>query len=265
MVKHLNFQKVKRTMRGKIKKIVFKRSVNLDFIESFLNYSKGIGYCPSLEAEVMYLVNTNSKEFILFDIGANIGQYSITVSRKYPECTIYSFEPSKHTYKLLTDNVRQETRIKAFNLAFGEKDTKMNLYSNHEGSGLASFYQRDLENTSIKFNQSEIVDVVTLDNWVDLNNIIPDYIKIDVEGFELSVLKGGINTLRHVKAVQFEFGGTAIDARNYFRDYWNLFKEINFSIYRYIPRGLMRITEYSEKEERFEYMNYVAISNNKNR
>lgn len=264
MVRYLKFRNVKIVMKNKIKRIVSKKSINLDFIEAFINYSKGIGYGPSLETEVMYLVNTNSKEFILFDIGANIGEYSIMVSRKYPKSRIYSFEPSKYTYKLLTNNVRHETRIKPINLAFGENDTKMNLYSNHEGSGMASFYQRDLEDTSIKFNQSEIVDVVTLDNWVDLNNVIPDYIKIDVEGSELSVLLGGINTLRHVKAVQFEFGGTAIDARTYFRDYWNLFKEIDFSIYRYSPSGPMRITEYSEKEERFEYMNYVAVSNNKN-
>jgi hypothetical protein len=67
-----------------------------------------------------------------------------------------------------------------------------------------------------------------------------------------------------VKAVQFEFGGTAIDARKYFRDYWNLFKEMDFSIYRYTPGGPMQITQYSEKEERFEYMNYVAVSNKKN-
>jgi|688.fasta_scaffold201562_2 FkbM family methyltransferase len=251
-------------MKDKIKKIVIRKSIILRFMEFFVNYSKGIGYVPSLETEVMYLVNNNSKEFVLFDIGANIGDYSIMVSRKYPRSRIYSFEPSKYTYKLLTDNVDQETRIKPFNLAFGEDNTKMKLYSNLEGSGMASFYQRDLEYASINFNQSEIVDVVTLDNWVNLNNIIPDYIKIDVEGSELSVLTGGINTLRHVKAVQFEFGGTAIDARKYFRDYWNLFKEMDFSIYRYTPGGPMQITQYSEKEERFEYMNYVAVSNKKN-
>lgn len=231
-------------------------------MESIMNYSKGIGYIPPLETEVMYLVTTNSKKFVLFDIGANIGEYSIMVSRKYPKSEIYSFEPSIYTFRLLTNNVRHETRIKPINLAFGEINTKMNLYSDHDGSGMASFYHRDLESIGIEFNQSEIVEVVTLDKWVELNSITPDYIKIDVEGSELSVLMGGINTLRNVKAVQFEFGGTAIDARKYFRDYWNFFKDMNFSVHRYTPRGLMQINEYSEKEERFEYMNYVAITNN---
>lgn len=261
MVRFLKIQKIKTILKVKMSKVL-KKSTNFDFMESLVNYSKGIGYVPSLKTEVTYLLSTNQKDFILFDIGANIGQYSKMVSEKYPKSRIYSFEPSKHTYRLLLDNIGDDIRIKPINIAFGEKNTRKNLYSNHDGSGMASFYQRVLENKSIEFNKIEIVEVVTLDYWVKLNKIIPDYLKIDVEGSELSVLNGGINTLRNVKAVQFEFGGTAIDARKYFRDYWNLFTGMNFSIYRYTPSGLMKIIEYSEKEERFEYMNYVAISNN---
>ena len=66
-------------------------------------------------------------------------------------------------------------------------------------------------------------------------------------------------TLKNVIAVQFEFGGTAIDAKTYFKDYWNFFQELNFSIYRYTPLGLLKINEYSEREELYEYMNYIAV------
>lgn len=241
--------------------MVLKKLTKLVFLESLLKYSNGIGFSASLETEVRFLLDTDSSAFILFDIGANVGDYSKVVSEKYPKSRIYSFEPSKFTFKLLRSNVRNNKKIKPINAAFGEKNKKMTLYSNQNGSGMASLYNRDFENTGIKFNQSETVEVFTLDNWVKSNKVIPDYIKIDVEGSEFSVLKGGLNTLKHLKAVQFEFGGTAIDARMYFKDYWNLFNRLNFTIYRYTPSGLKQITKYSEKEECFEYMNYVAISN----
>ena len=103
-----------------------------------------------------------------------------------------------------------------------------------------------------------------MDNWVHQNRVMPDFVKIDVEGAELSVLRGGLNVLKNVKAVQFEFGGTAIDAKNYFRDYWNFFTGLNFKLYRYTPSGLLRIETYSEKEEVFEFMNYLAVPIKKN-
>jgi hypothetical protein len=124
---------------------------------------------------------------------------------------------------------------------------------------MASTYHRQFENSKIVFHRIETINVEKLDDWVHQNRIKPDFVKIDVEGAELSVLRGGINVLKNVKAVQFEFGGTAIDAKNYFRDYWNLFTELNFKLYRYTPSGLLRIETYSEKEEVFEFMNYLAI------
>jgi hypothetical protein len=124
---------------------------------------------------------------------------------------------------------------------------------------MASLYKRELNNPGIESHLTEIIKVEKLDDWVATNKINPDYIKIDVEGSELLVLKGGTNTLRKVRAVQFEFGGTAIDAKTYFKDYYNFFTQLNFSIYRYTPSGLLKIEAYSEKEELFEYMNYLAI------
>jgi hypothetical protein len=129
---------------------------------------------------------------------------------------------------------------------------------------LASTYHRQFENSEIKFHLTEIINIEKLDNWVHKNGVMPDFVKIDVEGAELSVLRGAINVLRNVKAVQFEFGGTAIDAKNYFRDYWNFFTGLNFRLYRYTPSGLLRIETYSEKEEVFEFMIYLAVPIKKN-
>ncbi len=239
--------------------VIVKLIPNSKFLEFTIRYSNGIGYQASLKSEVELLIGKDSNNFILFDIGANIGNYSLKVSTLFPGSTIYSFEPSKATFDLLKENTKLNLQINCVQTAFGEDTKQSELYSDQTGSGMASLYNRDLNAVGIKFNQSEVVNVQRLDDWVSNNGITPDYIKIDVEGSELSVLKGGINTLRNIKAVQFEFGGTAIDAKTFFKDYWDFFAQLNFNLYRYTPRGLLKIHTYSESEEIFEYMNYVAV------
>lgn len=87
-----------------------------------------------------------------------------------------------------------------------------------------------------------------------------DFLKIDVEGDELNVLYGASNMLemRGIKAIQFEFGGTHIDSRTYFRDFWNLLSP-QYDIYRVIQNGLHRICKYTELLEIFACQNFLAI------
>lgn len=245
--------------KNTIKLTIAKVFNRMNFLDSVLKQSRGIGYIASLETEVKYLIGSHNENFTLFDIGANNGNYSLTVAKLFPKSIIYSFEPSKFTFDQLVQNVKNELSITPYQIGFGEKRTKTNLYSDKVGSGMASTYHRQFENSEFKFHHIEKIDIDKLDNWVHQNRVMPDFVKIDVEGAELSVLRGGLNVLKNVKAVQFEFGGTAIDAKNHFRDYWNFFTGLKFELYRYTPSGLLRIETYSEKEEVFEFMNYLAV------
>ena len=243
-----------------VKSLMIEILTKFTLFENLIKLSRGIGYIPPLEKEVKLLVGDTSQPFVLFDIGANIGEYSLVAAKHYSKSMIYSFEPSEFTFGLLSANVRDNKRITPVNIALGAETKEMTLHSNYQGSGMASLYDRNLINTGIKFNHIEIVNMIQLDGWVKTNQVYPDFIKIDAEGSELSILQGALQTLKQVKAVQFEFGGTAIDARVYFKDFWTLFTKLNFTIYRYSPKGLLKISNYTEKEESFEYMNYVAVS-----
>ncbi len=106
----------------------------------------------------------------------------------------------------------------------------------------------------------EDVKLDTVDNWIRGEGIQRiDILKIDVEGNELEVLRGAQETLVDmVQVIQFEFGGTSIDAGTYFRDYWVFLREYGFRIGAITPLGLMPIKVYSESEELMVYRNLIA-------
>lgn len=136
--------------------------------------------------------NIKNKEIlnqtISLDIGANIGSHSIFFSNYFKR--VLSFEPVKRTFKILELNTEKIKNINLFNLALSDTSKKSMIYVNHSASGLSS-----LENKSESFLKEEI-NTQILD---DLNVLKKDeigLIKIDVEGHEINVLKGGMETIK---------------------------------------------------------------------
>ena len=66
--------------------------------------------------------------------------------------------------------------------------------------------------------------------------------------------------LSETSVLQFEFGGSNIDTRTFFQDFWYFFKENDFAIFRITPFGVERIGRYRESDEFFFTTNYVAIN-----
>lgn len=223
---------------------------------------KGSG-ASSVEIEAKMAINflrrSGIKNPIVLDIGANVGKYSEAILKNSPQCTIFAFEPSSDARMLLEKKFTGSNSVHIESFALGcAHETRM-LWSDTAGSGLASLTKRKLEHFGIVFNHSENVEVTTLDRWVNTANVTPNLIKIDVEGHELDVLKGGLETLPLAQVVQFEFGGCNIDTRTFFQDFWYLFTEAGFALYRISEAGPIRISLYSEAEECFRTTNYLAV------
>jgi FkbM family methyltransferase len=131
------------------------------------------------------------KDFHIIDAGANIGFLSMNFARNCPDGFVYSFEPDSETFAQLSTNLNCNSfsNIKIFKQALGEfpeQKTLYKIYINNPGAN------RILSSTPGSHYGSESVDVTTLDIF-DANEkpAKVDLIKIDVEGFELFVLKGG--------------------------------------------------------------------------
>ena len=180
---------INKKLKITIKLTIAKLFNNLTFLDSVLKQSRGIGYAASLDLEVKYLVGLHNEKFTLFDIGANIGNYSLMVKELFPKSVIYSFEPSKTTFDQLVQNTKSELSITPYQIGFGEDRKQANLYSNKVGSEMASIYHRQFENSEIKFNRTETINIDNFE-WDDIG-----LIKLDVEGNELAVLLGARKTI----------------------------------------------------------------------
>ena len=177
---------------------------------------------------------------------------------------VYSFEPSQKTFQTLSQNISSDPackgRVTLLNIGLSNKAEEVSLFTDAENSGLASVYHRRLDHFNIAMDKKETVLLTTLDGFCEKNNIAKiDFLKMDVEGHELSVLQGAQKMLdkKAIACIQFEFGGNNIDSKTFFQDFFYLLKD-DFSIFRVVKDGLYPITEYKESYESFLCTVFVA-------
>jgi FkbM family methyltransferase len=135
-----------------------------------------------------------------YDIGANIGWHSLNLSAKYRGSTFYCFEPIPITYHHLLSNIKLNAfnNIITFNLALSDNHSQKNYYFYEACSGNASAV--DLTERP---DVSTIVCTQTkLDDFYQAQELAPpDFIKCDVEGAELLVFRGAVETIKVHKPI----------------------------------------------------------------
>ena len=210
------------------------------------------------------LKSIKQDSYCLFDVGANKGDFTKLILDFFGNeiVKIHSFEPSKATFELLSNNIKSDKAI-LNNKGLGKEAGTFPFYTDFPGSGTASLTKRKLDFLGVDFDYSEDVLIDTLDDYCLANNIKDiDLLKIDVEGHELDVLEGSKEMLKKkiFKMVSFEFGGCNIDTRTFLKDFYYLFKEFGFLLYRITPSGyFFPLGSYNEKLEMFRTTNYIGI------
>jgi FkbM family methyltransferase len=195
---------------------------------------------------------------VVFDVGANVGEWTLSAARSWPRASIHAFEPSAATFAML-QAATAGLRVTCVRRAVSDRPGQVELHEVPGLPGLSSLHARDLSTHGMEMTATEDVTAVTLDEYCADNGIAAvDVMKIDVEGHELAVLHGARRLLedRRIKLIQFEFGGTNIDSRTYLRDFVDLLGT-DYRIYRLLVDGVEPLV-YSEREEVFVTTNYLA-------
>ncbi len=239
---------------------------HFQFLTFASNMAQGKGWGSStIKKEVdscLFLLGYEPE--IFFDIGANKGIYTeelLTRNKNKSIIKAFLFEPAKTNINYLNEKFHDYENIEVVPYALSDSEKICTLYADEPGSGGASLSELNHSNFNQNKTFREEIKTMRLDQyWGDDNaDLIIDYVKIDVEGHELSVLKGFGKLIHKIRLIQFEFGHQNIETRIFFRDFWDFFKSYNFELYRITPFNIYRLDNYFESEEVFTCTNYVAL------
>jgi FkbM family methyltransferase len=193
---------------------------------------------------------------VVLDIGANIGWYSILFGKKNPASKIYSFEPITESFNFLKKNLFENAvcNVEAINAGLSKNNGHDVFYYSSRGSVVAS--KRNLLYSARA--KKILCKVMTLDSFseeYDLSQI--DLIKCDVEGGELDIFLGGLQTIQHKKPVVYTemFHGWCTQFGYHPNDIIRIFLRLGYRCYYSSKKRLYQIEnlDVEPAEERFNY------------
>ena len=202
-----------------------------------------------------WIDNFITKENIIFwDIGANIGLYSIYAAVKNEKIKVYSFEPSTSNLRVLSRNVslnqlENKIYINQFPLSNKENGFELMMESNFiEGGALHSFgVKKDFEGKDIKSKNNYRLYGFNINFLINnLNFEIPDYIKIDVDGLEHFILEGANKILSNnkIKGILVEINENYLEQAEKVKFLMDKFK------FNLIKKEQSKFIKYSKKFEK---------------
>ena len=212
---------------------------NNSYIELIINNKETSFFCPNelskWRVETLYTKEPETlewidefeqnKEIIFWDIGANIGLYSIYAALKFKNISVISFEPSSSNLRILSRNIsinNLQNKIKICQLPLSNLSNHFSTMKETffiEGGAMNSFGEnKDFEGKDFLAKMNYSILGTSINTLLD-NKILdlPNYIKIDVDGIEHLILKGAENHLinKNIKQILVEINENFVDQKKY--------------------------------------------------
>ena len=167
---------------------------------------------PNLESHLSVVL----KKFninVVFDVGANVGQYALFLRKLGYRGRIISFEPVSSTFAILQNESLTDALWTAFNIGLGSesREMKINVF---QSSVMASFLNANEFGSRTYGNNMEVesyetISVKTLDSFIQENKGLINkedrvLLKMDTQGFDVEVFQGASESLRQIEILQSE-------------------------------------------------------------
>jgi FkbM family methyltransferase len=198
---------------------------------------------------------------IVVDVGGHHGDWAEALLAVCPDADLYTYEPHPSTFARLSQ--RLKGRVKGhYRLALGAKAGTVKLWD-YPGAGSehASLHQGVFSEVHQKKARAVQIQIRSLDfEMARLRLPRVDFLKIDTEGHELSVLQGARRALaeRRIGAIQFEFNAMNVVSRVFFADFLRALP--GWTFYRLLPGGLLPLAGLGPAQtEIFGYQNLLAL------
>lgn len=200
---------------------------------------------------------------VVFDVGANVGEWAGEFIQRIPDVTMYAFEPQPeaahhlyHKYPWVTiEQVALSNKSGGTVVMKRDEPGSYHASMHRYSHPVLGSYKGHLE-----------VPVITLDQYCEEAGVERiNFLKIDVEGNELNVLRGAERMLAdgRIDMIQFEFNECAKFANVTFDDIWSLLVDLQYVLHREHPGYLERMNGYTDDDARYSPdRNFLAIHTN---
>lgn len=193
----------------------------------------------------------------IFDVGANIGEWTKMARGMHPNADIHMFEIMPDTYRRLLKNVPLDDKMfpNSFGLSNFSGPIKLK-YKNDYDSLSTVVMDLALDNSSVRTGL-----VFTGDDYIESRNIQQvDYLKIDTEGSEEKVFKGFEKSLKagKVKILQFEYTFVCVLTKWLLIDSYKYLTPMGFKLGK-LSQGRIEFKDYTLIDENFIGPDYVAV------
>lgn len=195
---------------------------------------------------------------VVFDVGANVGEWTEQVLKVCPTATVHVFEPMVEHAAALMALAQAHPNIHVNNRGIGATDgTRTMVYEGdrHPNATAVAVNQRSPYTRSIE------CEFISPGEYLRTHNVTNiDFLKIDTEGSDFEVAKAFLDTDVNIKSLQFEFTVFSRVAKSSLKDFYDELVPRGYSIFKIFPNSLERI-DYNLSYEWAADGNYIAVRN----
>ena len=211
--------------------------------KEYIKRYEGFSYRFERNGEAKLLESLASEPVLtVFDVGANIGDWSDTALKNFPNATIHAFELVASIFEHLNTKSFQNQHLKANNIGLSAQPGSVNYKDYGVHTTVNTILEKvDYHDAKLPFTIKQ-ANLTTGDIYCRENNIKSiDFLKIDVEGAEYLVLQGFEAMLKNkeIKVIQFEYGYANGDANFLMKDFFNYLTSYGYLIGPLKPNGVI--------------------------